>query len=62
MLLSERKYDSAQEVQSINRILVPALVFLIQDIIELRPHFEVLHHLEFNSGIQVERSLEISSS
>ena len=52
-LLSERKYNSAQKVEPINRILVPALVFFVENIIELHPQFDVLIDLELQARAQV---------
>ena len=56
ILLAERKYDSAQKVKAINRILVPTLILTIENIIELCPQLQVLNDLEFKPGIKVHTS------
>ena len=56
VLLVERKYDSADKVEPIYRILVPALVLFIENIIELSPEVQVLRDLEFQPGIQIGRT------
>src|SRR5437868_1577603 len=49
ILLSERKYDTAQEVEAITRILVPSLVRFVEDIIELCPELHIFDDPEFQS-------------
>jgi hypothetical protein len=49
VLLVERKYNSADKVEPINRILVPTLVFFVENIIELSPQIDVLGYFKFQS-------------
>src|ERR1700759_3474055 len=60
ILLTERKYNSASKVKSIHRVLIPALVFFIEDIIELSPEIEIFCDLEFQPRIQVKSSIQLT--
>ena len=56
----ERKYDSADKVEPIDWILVPPLVLLIENIIELSPCIEIPGDLEFKTGIQIESTSSLT--
>jgi len=49
--LIERKYDSGHKVETIYRVLVPALVLPVEDIIELRPNAQVFRGFKFKTRV-----------
>src|SRR5690606_21416406 len=49
-------------VEPIPWVLVPARVFLVEDVIELRPQIDVSRYPELESGIQVKCSIELVDS
>ena len=53
ILLRKRKYDSRDKIKAVNRVLVPALVFFIKKIIELRPKVQVFGNPEFKPGVHI---------
>src|SRR5687767_14108627 len=57
--LSKRKYNTSENIKSINRILIPALVFFIELVIKLSPDLYILHNSEFCTGTYVHGALQL---
>ena len=61
MFLIERKYDTTNEIKAIYRILIPALVFFIENIVELRPEANIFLDLKFKTRVEIDGSFQFTS-
>ena len=53
----KRKHNAAQYIESVNGILVPAFVFIVEDIVHLEPQVQRPGYFKFNTGIYVHARL-----
>ena len=52
-LMLKMSYDPTDNIQSIDRIIIKALVFVVEDIIKIEPCAELLIDLEFCAGAEI---------